>query len=56
VVVVEDVRGAEVLCVSGCVDVACKAAGLVLFAPNKKVREVGRGVGCDGRPSRRGVK
>jgi hypothetical protein len=52
---VEDVRGAEVLCVSGCVGVACEAARFVLFAP-KIVRKVGRVVGCDGLPSRRGVK
>ena len=57
VVFVEDVRGAEVLCVSDCVGVACdEAAGLVLFAPNKKVRKAGRGVGCDGFSSRRGLK
>jgi hypothetical protein len=57
VVFVEDVRGVEVMCVSDCVGVACdEAAGLVLFAPNKKVRKVGRVVGCDGLSSRRGVK
>jgi hypothetical protein len=55
VVFVEDVRGAEVLCVSGCVRVACEAACLVMFAP-KIGRKVGRVVGCDGLPSRRGVK
>jgi hypothetical protein len=55
VVFVEDVRGAEVLCVSGCVGVACEAAGLVIFAP-KIVRKVRRVVGCDGLPNRRGVK
>jgi hypothetical protein len=53
VVFVEDIRGAEVLCVSGCVGVACEAAGLVIFAP-KIVRKVGRLVGCDGLLSRRG--
>jgi hypothetical protein len=56
VVSVEDVRGAEVLCVSGCVGVACEVACPVLFAPNKIMRKVGRVVGCDGLPSRRGVK
>jgi hypothetical protein len=52
VVFVEDVRGAEALCVAGCVGVA----SLVISPPNKIVRHVGRVVGCDGLPSRRGVK
>ena len=56
VVCVEDVRGAEVLCVSGCVGGACEAAGPVIFAPNKNVRKVGRVVSCDGLSSRREVK
>jgi hypothetical protein len=41
VVVVKDVRYAEVMCDSGCVGVACQAAGSVIYAP-KTAGKVGR--------------